>query len=69
MKTSNTNEGGFIMKIILLVGAIFALKYFLDFDLFEWFKSEKVQTAIAPVWSFLKSIYYWLDEFVRELVN
>jgi len=69
MKKNNSNEGGFIMKIVLLIVAIIALKYFLDFDLIEWFKSDKVQAVIQPVWTLIKDIYDWLDNFVRNLVN
>jgi hypothetical protein len=68
MKKNNTSEGGFIMKIVLLIVAIIALKYFLDFDLIEWFKSDKVQAVIQPVWTLIKDIYAWLDNFVRNLV-
>jgi len=69
MKKNNSNEGGFIMKIVLLIVAIIALKYFLDFDLIEWFKSDKVQAVIQPVWTLIKDIYAWLDNFVRNLVS
>lgn len=62
-------DQGFIMKIVLLIVAVIALKYFLHFDLIEWIKSEKVQEAVQPVVSFIKSIYYWLDNFVRGIVG
>lgn len=62
------NEG-FIMKIVLLIVAVIALKYFLHFDIIEWIKSPEVQKIIQPVISFIKSIYNWLDNFVRNLVS
>jgi len=65
----NKNEGGFIMKIVLLIAAIIALKVFLDFDLIEWLKSETVMQYVRPVIDWIKEAYYWLDDFVRNLVN
>ncbi|MES3004681.1 MAG: hypothetical protein V4690_01055 [Patescibacteria group bacterium] len=70
MNTKNkNNEGGFIMKIVLLIAAIIALKVFLDFDLIAWLQSEAVMQYVRPVIDWLKEAYYWLDEFVRNLVS
>ncbi len=63
------NNRGFIGRIVLLIIAVIALKYFLDFDIIEWIKSPKVQSVIKPVINFFKNIYFWLDNFVSNLVN
>jgi hypothetical protein len=63
------NNKGFIMRIVLLIGAIIALKYFFHFDLFEWFKSPKAQEIIQPTITFLKSVYALLNDFVRSIVS
>ena len=62
-------DQGFIMKIVLLIVAVIALKYFLHFDIIDWFKSPKVQEGIKPVLDIIKNIYAWLDNFVRGLVG
>jgi len=70
MNTKNkNNEGGFIMKIVLLMAAIIAMKIFLDFDLIEWFKSDKVQAVFDTVWAIIVGVYNWLDSFIRNLVS
>lgn len=53
-------DQGFIMRIVLLVVALIALKYYLDFDLIEWLKSPAVQKIIIPIWNFIKNIYSWV---------
>lgn len=63
------NNKGFIGRIILLIVAVIALKYFLHFDLIEWIKSPKVQAVLVPIINFFKNIYFWLDNFVRNLVS
>ena len=63
------NNRGFIGRIILLIIAVIALKYFLYFDIIEWIKSPKVQSVLVPVINFFKTIYFWLDDFVRNLVS
>ena len=68
MNIKNT-QGGFIIKIILFIGAIIALKVFLGFDLIEWIKSEAVMQYVKPVIGWIKEAYYWLDNFVRDLVS
>ena len=50
-------------------GFIIALKYFLDFDLVEWVKSPKAQEIIQPTITFFKTLYAWLDDFIRGLLN
>ena len=63
------NNQGFIGRIILLIIAVIALKYFLHFDIIEWFKSSKAQEIIQPTIAFFKTIYFWLDDLIRNLVN
>ncbi len=57
------------MKIVLLIAAIIALKVFLDFDLIAWVQSEAVMQYVRPVTDWIKEAYYWLDDFVRNLVG
>lgn len=63
------NNRGFIGRIMLLIVAVIALKYFLGFDIVEWIKSPKVQGVLVPIVNFFKAIYFWLDNFVRNLVS
>lgn len=67
MKTK-TNKG-FIGRIVLLIIAIVALKYFLDFDLIEWIKTPQAQGIIQPTITFLKTVYFWVDDFIKNLLN
>lgn len=60
---------GFIGRIILLIIAVIALKYFLNFDIIEWLKSPEVQAVLMPIINFFKNIYLWFDNFVRNLVS
>ncbi len=62
-----TNKG-FIGRIILLIAAIIALKYFLNFDIIEWLRSSKAQELIQPTITFFKTIYVWLDGLVKSIV-
>lgn len=63
------NNEGFIKKIILIVIALIALKYYLGFDLLEWAKSPEGQSFIAPVIQIIKSFYVWADGVVRSIVT
>ncbi|MCX6701976.1 MAG: hypothetical protein NTX96_02150 [Candidatus Zambryskibacteria bacterium] len=62
------NNQGFIGRIILLIIAVIALKYFLNFDIIDWFKSPEGQKIIQPLVIFLTNIYKWLDGFVKTIV-
>lgn len=53
----NLNNKGFITKIIVIVVALVALKYYLDFDIVEWVKSPTGQKIVGPVWNFIKAGY------------
>lgn len=68
MKKAKTNEG-FISRIILIVVALIALKYFFHFDVIEWIKSEQVQSILRPIINVIKSIYNYLDGLVKSLVS
>ncbi|MFA5888819.1 MAG: hypothetical protein WCW47_00465 [Candidatus Paceibacterota bacterium] len=63
-----TNNKGFIGRIILLIIAVIALKYFLHFDLLEWLRSPKAQEIIQPAITFFKILYNWLDDVIRNLI-
>lgn len=62
-------DRGFVVRILLVIVALIALKYYFHFDLIEWIKSEQGQKIIGPVWSIVKSVYYWLDGLVSGWVN
>lgn len=66
---NSQGERGFIGRIILLIIAIIALKYFLDFDLIAYLKSPEFQNKIQPIIDFLTKIYNWLDTVVRTIVG
>jgi len=62
-------NGGFIGKVVLLIIAIIALKYFFGFDILEWLKSPEAHKIYDPAVSLIKDTYTWLDNFVRSIVN
>jgi hypothetical protein len=68
MKTNN-NQDGFIGRIILLIIAVIALKYFLNFDIIEWAQSPAVVSAVQPLLSVFIKIYQWLEYVIRNLVG
>ncbi len=68
MEKTKTN-GGFISRIILIIIALIALKYFFHFDVIEWIKSDQVQSILRPIINIIKSIYNYLDGLVKSLVN
>lgn len=63
------NNKGFIGRIILLIIAVIALKYFLHFDIIEWLKSPQAQEIIQPTITFVKTVYTWLDGVVKNLIT
>ncbi len=71
MKKENTKGkgGGVILKGILIIAAILALKYFLHFDLIAWLKSPQGQNIIQPIWTGIKNFYFWLDGLFRSHAN
>jgi hypothetical protein len=62
------NNRGFIGRVILLIIAVIALKYFLNFDIIDWFKSPEGQKLVQPVVTFIVNIYNWLDGFVKTII-
>lgn len=62
-------DEGFIVRIILVIVAIVALKYAFDIDVIEWFKSEQGQKIVQPLWNFIKNIYEWIDNLFRSMFN
>jgi hypothetical protein len=66
---SSQGERGFIGKILLIIVALFALKYYLHFDLLEWAKSPEGQSLIAPLVEIIKHFYVWADGIVRNIVQ
>jgi len=63
-----TNEG-FIGKVLLIIVALLALKYYLDFDILEWAKSPEGQSFLAPLIQIIKIFYVWADGVVRGIVT
>lgn len=68
MKT-NEGERGFIGKILLIIVALLAVKYYFHFDILEWAKSPEGQSFIAPLLSIIKQFYVWADGVVRSIVT
>jgi hypothetical protein len=64
-----SNQDGFIGKILLVIVALLAVKYYLHFDLLEWAKSPEGQSVIAPLIQIIKSFYVWADGVVRSIVT
>jgi hypothetical protein len=63
------NNRGFIGRLILLIIAIIALKYFINFDILEYLKSPEFGKLIQPIMDFLIKIYHYIDDFVRNIVG
>ncbi len=55
-----SKEDGFIARIVLIVVALIAIKYYFDFDIIEWIKSPEGQKIIEPIWSYIKTTYDWV---------
>ena len=66
MKRNKT--GGFITKIVLIIIALIALKYYFHFDVLEWLKSQEGQKIIGPLITFTKNFYNYLDytQFLKQ---
>jgi hypothetical protein len=62
-------EDGFIAKIVRIIVALIALKYYFHFDFIEWLKSPSGQNIVGPTWSVIKSFYDWLDNLVKGWVG
>jgi hypothetical protein len=62
-------DEGFIIRIVIIIIALVALKYTFDIDVIEWFKSEQGQRIVEPFWNFIKNIYEWIDGLFRSMFN
>ena len=65
----NKNNQGFVLKIVLIIVAIIALKYYFQFDVIEWLKSPEIRAIWEPLWLFVVRFYNWLDALVRGWVT
>lgn len=68
MKNTRT-DGGFVARILLVIVALIALKYYFHFDTIEWIKSDQGQKIVGPAWTIIKNTYAVVDDFVRGLVS
>ena len=68
-KTMKKDQGGFMTRIIILIVAIIAIKYYFHFDIVEFVKSDTIQSIIMPIINTVKSIYGWLDRLVSSWLN
>jgi hypothetical protein len=58
-------DQGLILRVILIIVAIVALKYFLHFDLISWIKSPAGEKILIPIWTVVKNIYFWVEDFFK----
>ncbi len=65
ISSRNKNEG-FILKIVIIIVALVALKYVLHFDLIEWLKTDTAKGIYMPIWSGIKNLYFWIDSLFRS---
>ena len=63
------SQRGFIGKIVLVIVAIVALKYYFHFDLLTYIKTPEAEKVIQPVWGAIKAVYQWVDGIVRGFVK
>ncbi|OHA92958.1 MAG: hypothetical protein A3H52_02785 [Candidatus Zambryskibacteria bacterium RIFCSPLOWO2_02_FULL_39_26] len=63
------NNKGFVWKIIIIIAALIALKYYFQFDFIEWLKSPAVRAFWEPIWNLFVRLYQWLDVLVRGWVT
>ena len=68
MKNKN-NQEGFITTIILVIVALIALKYLLNFDVIAYIKSPGPQKTIQMVWGYAKAIYTWIHDTILRLLG
>ncbi len=68
MKKTGT-EDGFIMRIVLVIIALIALKYYFHFDVLNWINSQEGQKIIGPLITFTKNTYAYIDNLVRGWVG
>lgn len=56
---------GFIMKIVIIIIALIAVKYYFQFDIVEWYNSESGQKYVGWIWTMIKDFYNWVDNYAR----
>ncbi|TSC70734.1 MAG: hypothetical protein CEO12_110 [Parcubacteria group bacterium Gr01-1014_46] len=62
-------DQGFVVRIVLIIVALIAIKYYFHFDIVEWVKSPGVQKYLGFLVTFAKTLYGWLDDLVRGWVS
>lgn len=75
MSKTDNREGGFITTILIIIVALAALKYFLNWDIFDAAASEEGQTTISyvkdvinTVWSYIEApVKFAWDEVVKPI--
>lgn len=63
MVTNMKKQEGFIGLLFLILVALVALKYFFDFSIFEWSRTDEGHEALI----YLKDILVWLKESLLAL--
>ncbi len=66
---SSQGERGFIMRIVLVIIALIALKYYFHFDVLEWLNSQEGKAIVGPLITFVKNLYAYLDTLVKGWVS
>lgn len=56
---------GFVAKIVLIVIALIAIKYYFHFDIIEWIKSDSGHKIFGPIIHYTKVFYNFLDNLVK----
>ena len=69
MRKIRVNNKGFIAKIVLIIVAIIALKYYFHFDVLEWIKSTEGKKIVEPAITTVKNFYSFLDNLVKGWVK
>ncbi len=60
------NQDGYIVKIVLIVVALVAVKYYFHFDIVEWYNSPTGQKYVGTIWEAIKAFYMWVDQLFRS---
>lgn len=56
---------GFIKTIIIIVVALALLKYFFDFDILEFLRSDAVKNVFGTIWHIISTIW---NDYLKESV-
>jgi hypothetical protein len=65
MNKRNTQDG-FIVRILLIIVALVAIKYYYHFDVLAYLKTPEAQKVIGPVWNAIKAVYFWVDGLFKN---